>query len=324
VDRLGLGARFALFSVSHTGVLVYRSGSNDASQLTWFDRQGKPLGTVGPVANYFWPSLPPDESRVAFNAAAPQSGNADVWWMDLARGNPTRLTFDPSPDYSPVWSPDGSQILFTSERDGRPNLYQTGASGGGADERVLQSDFRKVASDWSADGRYILYQELNPKSGYDLWALPLTGEKRPFPFLQTPFDERQGRFSPDGRWIAYTSDETGTWQVYVRGFPGTGGKWQITPDRGSQPQWRGDGRELFYLSDRKLMSVEVNGSGPTFHAGASRELFVMHIQTVGLPGTRSVYAATRDGQRFLINSLVGDPTLSSTTVVLNWTADLKR
>lgn len=160
VDRLGLGARFALFSVSRTGVLVYRSGSSDASQLTWFDRQGKQLGTVGPVANYSVPWLSPDESRVTFNAVAPQGGNTDVWWMDLTRGNPTRLTFDPSPDYSPVWSPDGSRIVFTSERGGHPNLYQTAASGGGADELLVQSDFRKTP--WSADGKFILYHEVRP------------------------------------------------------------------------------------------------------------------------------------------------------------------
>jgi Tol biopolymer transport system component len=304
-------------------VLVYRSGSNDATQLTWFDRQGKQLGTVGPVENYSVPWLSPDESRVTFNAVAPQGGNTDIWVMDLARGNPTRLTFDPSPDHSPVWSPDGTRIVFTSERDGHANLYQSAASGGGADELLVQSNFRKTASDWSADGKFLLYHEVNPKTGFDLWVLPLTGEQRSFPFLQTPFDERQGHFSPDGRWIAYASDETGTWQVYVRGFPSSGGKWQVSTDSGSQPQWRGDGRELFYLSNRKLMAVEVSGSGPTFHAGVPRELFTMHITTIGLPGPRNIYAATRDGQRFLVTSLVNDPTASPTTVLLNWTADLK-
>jgi len=323
VDRLGLGARLPLFSVSRTGVLVYRSGSNDATQLTWFDRQGKQLGTVGPVANYSVPWLSPDESRVTFDAVAPQGGNTDVWCMDLARGNSTRLTFDPSPDHSPVWSPDGGRIVFTSERDGHANLYQSAANGGGADELLVQSNFRKVVNDWSADGKFLLYHEVNPKTGFDLWVLPLTGEQRSFPFLQTPFDERQGHFSPDGRWIAYASDETGTWQVYVRGFPSSGGKWQVSTDSGSQPQWRGDGRELFYLSNRKLMAVEVSGSGPTFHAGAPRELFTLHITTIGLPGPRNIYAATRDGQRFLVSSLANDPTASPTTVLLNWTADLK-
>ena len=324
VDRLGPGSRFALFSVSRTGVLVYRSGSSEASQLAWFDRQGKPLGTVGPVANYSAPWLSPDESRVAFNGAAPQGGNTDVWLMDLARGNPIRLTFDPSPDHTPVWSPDGGRILFTSERDGHANLYQTASSGGGTDELLVTSDSRKSANDWSADGKFLLYQELNPKTGFDLWVFPLAGEQRRVPFLQTQFDERQGRFSPDGRWIAYASNETGTWQVYVRSFPVSGGKFQVSTNGGSQPQWRRDGRELFYISvDRKLMAVEVSGSGPTFDVGAPNELFVLHIQSIGLPGPRNIYAAAKDGQRFLVTSLVGDPTASPTTVVLNWTADLK-
>jgi len=325
VGRLGPGARFALFSVSRTGVLVYRRGRNDASQLTWFDRQGKQVGTLGPVANFGVPWLSPDERRVTFTGAAPEGGNLDIWLMDLARGNPTRLTFDPSPDSNPVWSPDGSRILFTSERDGQPNLYQSAAGGGSADELLVKSDFRKSPNDWSADGKFILYHEQNPKTGNDLWVFPLSGERKPFPFLQTPFDERQGRFSPDGRWIAYASNETGTWQVYVRRFPGSGGKWQVSTNGGAQPQWRGDGRELFYLSpDRKLMAAKVSTSGPAFDVDTPRELFVLHVMSVDLPGPRNVFAATRDGQRFLVTSVVNAQTVSPTTVVLNWTADLKQ
>jgi eukaryotic-like serine/threonine-protein kinase len=325
VGRLGPGARFALFSVSRTGVLVHRSGRTDASQLTWFDRQGKQLGTVGPMASYGVPWLSPDERRVTFTGATPEGGNSDIWLMDLARGNPTRLTFDQSPDSSPVWSPDGSRILFTSERDGHPNLYQSAASGGSADELLVKSDFRKSSNDWSADGKFILYQEQNPKTGLDLWVFPLSGERKPFPFLRTPFDERQGRFSPDGRWIAYASNESGPWQVYVRSFPVSGGKWQVSTNGGAQPQWRGDGRELFYLSpDRKLMAVKVSTSGSAFDVDTPRELFVLHVMSIGLPGPRNVYAATRDGQRFLVTSVVNAQTTSPTTVVLNWTADLKQ
>jgi len=324
VDRLGSGARLALFSVSRTGVLVYRSGSSDMTQLAWFNRQGKPLAMVGPVANYSAPRLSPDESRVAFHDAAPQGGGSDIWLTDFARDTPTRFTFDPSLDYAPVWSPDGGHILFTSERDGHVNLYQRAANGGGADEVLVKSDFRKVATDWSTAGRQILYQELSPRTSWDLWVYSPAGEQRQFPFLQTPFDERQGCLSPDGRWIAYASDASGTWQVYVQSFPGSGGKWQVSSNGGAQPQWRGDGHELFYLSaDRKLMAVEVNGSGSTFTMGAPRALFALHIQSIGLPGNRNFYTATRDGQRFLVTSLSGDPSLSLTTVVLNWTADLK-
>ena len=323
VDRLGL-VRLALFSVSRTGVLVSRSGSSEATQLTWFDRQGEQLGTVGPIANYSVPWLSPDENRVAFSSAAPGGGDSDIWLIDLARGTPTRFTFDPSPDLSPVWAPDGDRVLFTSLRDGHGNLYQRAASGGGADEVLVQSDFSKMPNDWSADGKFILYQELNPTTSNDLWVFPVAGGQKQFPFLQTPFDERQGRFSPDGRWIAYTSNESGPWEVYVRSFPDSGGKWQVSTNGGGQPQWRRDGRELFYLSaDRKVMSVEVRGSGPTFDAGTPKELFTLHIQSVGLLGPRNFYAAARDGQRFLVVSVSGDPTASPTKVVLNWTADSK-
>jgi hypothetical protein len=324
VDRLG-PARLALFSVSRTGVLVHRSGSSEATQLTWFDRQGEPLGTVGPIANYSVPWLSPDESRVAFSSAAPGGGDSDIWLIDMARGTPTRFTFDPSPDLSPVWSPDGGRILFASLRDRHGNLYQRAAGGGGADEVLVQSDFLKFPNDWSADGKFILYQELHPKTAHDLWVFPLAGGQKQFPFLQTQFDERQGRFSPDGRWIAYASNESGAWQVYVRSFPDSGGKWQVSTNGGGQPQWRGDGRELYYLSeDRKVMAVDVRGSGPQFDAGTPQELFTLRVQSVGLPGPRNFYAATKNGQRFLVVSTSGDPTASPTTVVLNWTADLKQ
>ncbi len=224
-----------------------------------------------------------------------------------------------------MWSPDGSRIVFSSDRDGIPNLYQRTASGAGNDEALFKSDHRKIANDWSADGKFILYQEQNPKTNYDLWVLSITGEQRPFPFLQTAFDERQGRFSPDGRWIAYASNESGTWQVYVQSFPASGGKWQVSTNGGSQPQWRRDGRELFYLSpDRKLMAADVKASGPTFEAGVPKALFELRIQSVGLLSLRNFYTAAADGQRFLVTSLLGDPTAAPTTVVLNWTADLKR
>jgi Tol biopolymer transport system component len=324
VDRIG-PVRLALFSVSRTGVLVSRSGSSEATQLTWFDRQGEQLGTIGPIANYSAPWLSPDERRVTFTSGVREGGDSDVWSIDVARGTLTRFTFDRAPDMSPVWSPDGGRILFASLRDGHGDLYQRAASGGGADEVLVQSDFLKFPNDWSADGKFILYQEMNPKTSHDLWVFPLTGGQKQFPVLKTPFDERQGRFSPDGRWIAYASNESGPWQVYVRSFPDSGGKWQVSTNGGGQPQWRGDGRELFYVSaDRKLMAVDVNGNGPTFDAGTPKELFVLRIQAVGLPGLRNYYAASKDGRRFLVAKVPGDPAASPTAVVLNWTADLKR
>jgi serine/threonine protein kinase/Tol biopolymer transport system component len=321
VDRL-TGANFGLFSVSETGVLAYRSGSAAKMQLAWFDRGGKQLGTVGPPGIYSNPWLSPDEKRVAINRDDPQVSTADIWLIELARGTPTRFTFN-SVNIAPIWSPDGGRIVFSTNRDGTMNLYQRAASGAGNDEALLKSDDVKLPNDWSADGSFILYQEQNPKTNYDLWVLPLSGEQKPFPFLQTEFYEAQGRFSPDGKWIAYTSNESGTWQVYVRSFPASGGKWQVSTAGGAQPQWRRDGRELFYISpDRKLMAVEAKGDGSTFEAGVPKALFEVRIP--GWPGPRNYYVAAAAGQRFLVTSLLEEATATPTIVVLNWTADLKK
>lgn len=320
VDRLGGGARFALFSVSQTGVLTYRTGFSDSSQLTWFDREGKPLETVGPTGGYNSPWLSPDEKRVAFGRQEPEGGGFDIWLLEIARGNLNRFTFDPAIDQSPIWSPDGSRIVFSSDREGVLNLYQKAASGAGNDEALLKSDYPKNPNDWSADGRFILYQ-----TGTDLWILPLSGEQKPFPFLQTEFTEGWARFSPDGKWIAYNSNESGTWQVYVQSFPASGGKWMISTDGGAQPQWRRDGKELFYISsNRKLMAVDVTGNGSTFEAGVPKPLFDLRLQTPALPGPRNYYIAAADGKRFLVTSVSEERVTTPTTVVMNWTADLKK
>jgi Tol biopolymer transport system component len=323
VDRLG--TRDALFSVSETGVLAYRSGSSDNTQLIWFDREGKQLGTVGPVGGYATPWLSPDEKRVTFGRVQPQGGGFDIWLMELARGTLTRFTFDPALEVAPIWSPDGSRIVFSSDRDGPMNLYQRVASGAGQDEALLKTDNIKISTDWSADGRFLLYQEQNQKTNFDLWVLPLAGDQKAFPFLQTDFAEQQGRFSPDGKWVAYASNESGTWQVYVQSFPASGGKWQVSTNGGAQPQWRRDGKELFYISsDRRLMAVDVKANGSTFDAGAPKELFELRLQTVGLPGPRNYYAVAADGRRFLVASVPEERISTPTTVVLNWTADLKK
>lgn len=323
VDRLVGGARLSLFSVSQTGVLTYRTGLSDSSQLIWFDREGKPLGTVGPAGGYNSPWLSPDEKRVAFGRQEPQGGGSDLWLLELARGNLNRFTFDPAADQSPIWSPDGSRIVFGSDREGVLNLYQKAASGAGNDEALLKSDNPKIANDWSADGKFILYQTGNQSA--DIWVLPLSGDHKPFPFLQTEFNEGWARFSPDGKWIAYSSNESGSWQVYVQSFPASGGKWMISTDGGAQPQWRRDGKELFYISaDRKLMAVDVKGNGSTFEASVPKALFDLRLQTPALPGPRNFYIAAVDGKRFLVTSVSEERLTTPTTVVMNWTADLKK
>jgi Tol biopolymer transport system component len=249
-----------------------------------------------------------------------EKGTNDIWLVDLARGIPSRLTFDPASDTFPVWSPDGSRVVFSSQKEGLSNLYQKLSSGAGQDELLFKSDDLKLLNDWSPDGRYILYQTLG-QVDFDLWVLPLFEERKPAPYLQTDFVERSGRFSPDGRWVAYVSTASGKAEVFVRSFPDQGGQWQISNGGGDQPRWRRDGRELFYISaDGKLMATEVNGGSGTFEFGIPKPLFELRVNFVNA----SPYDVAADGQRFLVASLVEQDVTPPVTVVLNWAAGLKR
>ena len=278
---LGRGA----FSVSETGVLAFRSGSGQIDQPLWFDRGGKQIGSLGEAGIYFNLWLSPDERRAAVDRSDPQTGANDIWLFDLSRGIPSRFTTDPGSDSNPLWSPDGSRIVFTSSREGVLNLYQKVASGVANEEVLLKSGEEKVPDDWSADGRFIVFETLNPKTKWDLWVLPMYGDRQPSPFLQTEFNERQAQFSPDGKWIAYTSDESGTRDVYVQTFPAPGGRWRVSTGGGTQPRWRRDGRELFYIAaGRKLMAADVK-PGATFEAGVPKLLFDTRVLTRQISGT---------------------------------------
>ena len=331
-DQVGLNtaSHVSHFTVSESGVLVYDNGGEVANaQLAWYDRTGKQIGTVGSPGGEYSIWLSPDEKRVAVERL--EKGSGDIWLIDIARTTSARFTFDPAWDLAPVWSPDGNTIVFASSRPGAPNLYAKPASGSSNEELLLQNNQVKIPTDWSADGKFILYREINAKGKFDLWVLPLEGDKTPKPFLQDDFDKGGGKFSPDGKWIAYSSDEAGPYQVYVRPFPGPGGQYQVSASGGSNPRWRRDGKELFYLGpDGKLMAVEVK-AGATFETGAAKPLFDAHVRGWlgtggGGPGlsARDNYAVSRDGQRFLINSLTDVSAPSPITVVLNWTAELKK
>ena len=318
----------AFFSVSQTGVLTFFSSNAPNNQLTWFDRSGKQLSVIGERAADTSLRLSPDEKRLAVSRLDPQTGTADLWLIDLARNSPTRFTFGPANATVPVWSPDGSRIAFASNRTGTPNIYQKLSNGAGNDEVVFNSEQPASPVDWSPDGKFLLLSVNLPKTGFDIWDLPLDGTQKPAPFIQTEFSEFQARFSPDGRWVAYTSNESGPFQVYIQSFPVSGGKWQVSTGGGAQPEWRRDGKELFYLApDRKLMAVDVKGAGPNFTAGVPKALFEARTRPIfpGNPGA-SYYAVTGDGQRFIVDALAGeaDSTPVPLTVVLNWTANLKR
>ena len=310
------------FSVSQTGMLAYSVATGGKTQLAWIDRGGKEISLVGQPGNYIRPSLSPDGKRVAVDGSDLQ-GNRDVWLLDLATGNPTRFTFDPAQDLFAVWSADGSRIVFGSDREGPRNIYQRSATGASKEERLLKSDFNAYPVDWSRDGRYIAYVLNDPKTKIDVWVLPLFGDQKPFPFANTEASERGARFSPDGKWLAYVSDESGIPQIYVETFPASGGKWQVSTSGGYHLAWRQDGKELFYVSaDRKMMAVDVKGDGASFEAGPPKTLFDLRVPT--FTGSQAQFAVTADGQKFLIANTFGENKSEPITVALNWTADLKR
>jgi Tol biopolymer transport system component len=221
-----------------------------------------------------------------------------------------------------IWSPDGSRIVFNSNRKGHYDLYQKAASGAGTEKVLLEDNLDKNPLSWSPDGRFLLYSTgtASPKTGADLFVLPLSGDRKPQPFLQTPFNELGGQFSPDGRWIAYTSNESGKYEVYVQPYPGPGGKWQISTAGGGIPRWRRDGTEIFYIApDYKLMAAGINGKGSSIEVGAVKPLFQTHMV-----GNRHEYDVSADGQRFLVNSAPEQEASAPITVVLNWIAGLKK
>ncbi len=319
VNPLGIG----FYSVSDNGVLVYGGGGIGKANLSWFDRTGKLLNSTGEPTEYSNLSLSPDEKRVAVSVRDSQIGLRDIWIVDPVRTTSMRFTFNPADDFLPIWSPDGSNIVFVSDQNGLGNLYEKPTSGAASEELILKTDERKWPSDWSRDGQYIAFTSANLKTKLDLWVLPVVGERKPIPFLQTPFNEDVPKFSPDGRFIAYNSDESGQYEIFVQPFPASGAKWQVSTGGGIQPHWRRDGKELFYLApNKKLMVVDVNRGNGTFEAGVPKVLFQTRI--IGYPGPRNSYDCSADGQRFLINSLPSEATSIPVTVVLNWAADLKR
>jgi Tol biopolymer transport system component len=312
------------FSVSATGVLGYSRVGRPLSRLTWMDRSGKTVGTAGDPGLYVTIQLSPDDRRVAVSQVKEETGgqsNVDIWLIDLARaGTATRLTDNAAREYDPTWSPDGSQVAFNSSRIGeRFSLWRRGAGGSGDDELLVKSDTSLTAPDWSREGRFLVYTS-NDATGGDLWTLPLTGDRKPEVFLQTSFAERSGTFSPDGHWIAYTSNVTGRSEVYVRPFPVGEGVFRISRDGGREPRWREDGRELFFVSvDGMLMAAGIE---------TTKDLQVTVPQALFHTGFTSLetngYDAAKDGQRFLIPVRLNPPGSAPITVVLNWPATLRK
>jgi eukaryotic-like serine/threonine-protein kinase len=317
-----IGGR-AIFSVSDNGILAFQSGiMRGNGQLIWFDRNGKQIRGIGESGFYGQPRLSNDNQKIATSIFDLQLASSDIWIYELARNVPTRFTFDPGFDGDPLWSADGKQIVFGSNRKGLRDIYQKTSDGSGSEEILFESAENKVPTSLSPDGRFLAFTNTDTKANtkQDIWILPLFGERKAYAFLQTPFDEFGAQFSPDGRWLAYVSDELGTTQVYIAPFPGPGGKWQVSKSGGTEPRWRADGKELYFVSaDSKLTAVEVTARDATVEIGIAQALFETRLFLS--PGTH--YDVTRDGKRFLID-VAGEGSSVPIMLMVNWTAELKR
>jgi len=318
----------AWFSPSANGLLLYAEGAAKNRQLIWFDRSGKQIGAVPGDDAYAGISLSRDGKKLAYYL---DGTGFDVWGFDTTRGVKIPLTFGASSGQGnlyPVWSPDGKYVAYTSYRNGKYSLYQKSADGSGSETLLLEGiDHFRVPTSWSTDGKFLVYHEgvsggtyaNGVPGGWSIWVLPLFGDHKAYPFIQSTFSAREASFSPDGKWLAYCSNESGEYRVYVVPFPGPGGKWQVSLGEGRSPLWRSGGKEIFYLSaDNKLMAVNVETSGGSLAAGEARALFDSHSY-----GVFGRYDASVDGQRFVVAYEGRNRTSTTLTSVVNWTADLK-
>ena len=322
------GSNFYDYSISRNGILLHRTGLGGLRQYAVFDRSGKQLSAVGdPLITPGRVALSPDEKRMASERGV--GTKIDLWITDLERGTASRFTHNASRNIIPVWSPDGKDVAFASMRGGSYELYRKTANQAGQDELLLRSETIMIPTDWCCDGRFIIFRQSSPGTLYDLFALPVSGDKKPIPVLHSESNETQGTVSPDGRWLAYVSNESRSFEVYVQPFAlasskPSSGKWQISIGGGRDPHWRGDGRELFYIApNRKLMAVAVKTDGEGFVPSTPQPLF--EVRFLAQSTLISSYAVSGDGKRFL---MAAEPETSSEAppllVTVNWLADLKR
>jgi Tol biopolymer transport system component len=320
------------FSVSDAGILVYRGMRAADTRLVWRDRSGQVSILDGTPKMYCEPALSPDEKQVAVGEfhprPSPRAGfgaaniTSDIWLWDTRAGVGSPFTFDQGAEFAPVWSPDGTRIAFSSNRRSSLGLYLRSATGSEEEELLRDPNGNKWVQAWSPDGRFVVYGTSDPGTRSDIWLLPLSGDHHATPLLHSEFSEEQAQFSPDGRWLSYTSDESGRSEVYVQDFPSLSGKWRISSSGGGDARWRADGRELFYIAeDRRLMAVPVS-TGATFRPGVPTALFDTGMQPNW--GTcRNHYDVSRDGKRFIFTAPVDDDRFAPFTIVVNWTAGLQ-
>ena len=308
------------FAVSPSGSLAYLAGRVGLyeRELVWVDRKGATRAILADWRPYDDPNLSPDGSRLAVTI---EGEVQNLWVCDLARGNLTRVTFEAGFDMAPVWSPDSKHLAFTAARRGAFALARKSSDGTGSEEVLFSSADRMYPTSWSRDGKFLAFVHVAPETGWDVWVLPLSGDHKPIPLLRTPFREMSPVFSPDSRWLAYSSDETGRNEVYVRPFPNEGGRWKISTDGGVQPRWSGNGRELFYRNGTKMLAVDMDTRNG-FAASQPRLLFEgayrMNVNLV------AAYDVTADGQRFVMQRSRQDAGGDQIHVVLNWSEEVKR
>jgi eukaryotic-like serine/threonine-protein kinase len=310
------------YSASENGILVWQSNWRREYQLLWFDRDGKQVGAVGPpmeVTSGQEPHLSPDGKRLVIKR------DSNIWVIDLARDTGIRLTSTFS--QLPLWTPDGSHIIFQSSANeiGKRGIVQKAANGVGELELLLNGV--NFPAEISPDGRFILFDHRGVRTQLDVWALPLFGDRKEFPLLNSAFDEREPQLSPDGRWLAYCSDESGSYEIYVRPFSADGkvgdDKRRVSANGGFQPKWRAGGQELFYVaSDGQMMSVPVKMSGAEIEFGAPKALFKTRL--FGQQSILHEFDVTPDGQRFIVGTLIGEPKAPPPMVILNWAAELNK
>jgi Tol biopolymer transport system component len=307
------------FSVSAAGVLAYRVGSTSMSPLVWIDRNGTQLGSVGEPAYYGAPVLSPDGKRaavVAWNLDTHALSMA-TWLIEVATGMATRLTLDPRPNFMPLWSPGGERVAFASRQGNVNNLVQKAVNGIASEDLMFEPHTQAMPEDWSSDGRFIFYSVYTEETGYDMWALPLFGDRKPFPVLRSEHWEAQAQLSPDRQLLSYTSDESGQLEVYVTDFPSRKGTRQISTGGGGDARWRRDGRELFYIApDGRLMAVAIDPE-PNFTHGVPHPLFQTRIRLLW-EDMRNHYDVTEDGQRFLFTVPIDNARTTPYTVVAPW------
>jgi hypothetical protein len=315
-EATGLGG----FSASANGHVALRSSDVQRSHLRWRDRSGAPLDLAAPAdtVGVSFPELSPDGGRVMVQRAI--AGNWDIWWLDMGRAAWSPLTREPVNEQLPVWSPDNEQIVYSSNKSGLNNLYVRDARGGGGEDLVVESPNFKQPQSWSPDGRYLLYYEIGP-TGRDLWTLDFASRERRI-FVASPFEERAAQISPDGRWVAYETDESGQFEVVVQSFPEPSTPWPVSTRGGTQPRWSAAGNEIYFVSPELTMMAAPVGTAPgddrTLEVGTPAALFPVRMAGDSLAEiVKAQYAVARDG-RFLMNENAEESAVVPITLILNW------